>query len=108
MAFMKTCFSCGKKSQRLYDSMCEQCLKEQFPPIQEIKPINFKIDNMSKKISFKNAYHNAKEIEKMLPDIVKRNIVINEHYVLKELEIENFEIIGHKMNFDVVVDCDIK
>lgn len=104
----KTCFLCGAKVTQLVDSMCENCLKQERPPIQEVKPVSFKICNMSKKIKYKNAFHQQDEIEKMLPDIMKKQIVIDEAYELTNLDIKNFEVDGHKLLFDIEVDCNIK
>ena len=108
MAFLKTCYSCGSKVEKLFDGICSECVKEQFPPIEQVKPINFKIDNMSGQISYNNIYYDVDKIEEMLPSIVKKNIVINENYVLNDLDIQNFEVKGSKLSFDIEVDCDLK
>lgn len=106
--FKKTCYSCGAKVNELYDGICGSCLKEQRPPIREVKHLNFKICNMSKKIKYKNYFYEQEEIEKMIPDIMKKQVIIDEAYKLKDLKVKNFEINGHNVSFDVEVDCDLK
>lgn len=107
MKFMKQCFSCGAKVKTLYDGICESCLKEQFPPIKEVKPLNFKICNFSKKISYNNHFYEPEKIIDMLPDIVFKNVILNDHYKLNSIQIDNIEIDGHKFGFDIEVDCEI-
>ena len=105
---LKTCFTCGNKVEKVYSGKCEVCLKEQNPPIKEIKPIKGNICNMSSKIEFHNTYYEQDEFEEKLPFLIKKNIIIDENYSLKDLEIENFEVDGHILKFDVVVNCDVK
>ena len=106
--FKKTCFDCGSKVDDLYDGRCEDCLKQEFPPIKELKQINFKFCNSTKKVCYNNYFYEREKIEEMLPDIVRKNLVLNDHYDLNELFIENFRIEGHKVSFDVGVDASIK
>ena len=106
--FKKTCYLCGEKDDKLYEGMCEKCLQEEVPPIYEIKPIAFKIDNVTKEICYNDSYYTFEEIVELLPNIVKNYVVINEPYILKELEVLNVELDGHTLSFDVEVDCDIK
>ncbi len=108
LMFLKTCFSCGAKVKDLYEGNCEECFKKENPPISELKQINFKICNMSKKICYKSVYYDQEKIFKMMPDIIKKHLIINPHYILKDFQIENFEIEGHKVRFDLEVDCDLK
>lgn len=105
--FKKTCFSCGAKVDKVYEGICVNCLKQQQPPIQELKPINFKFCNFTKKISYKNYYYEQEELEQILPDIVKKYLIINPNYKLENVDIENFEIDGHKIRFDVIAECEL-
>jgi NMD protein affecting ribosome stability and mRNA decay len=104
----KSCYSCGKKSENLYEGLCEVCYKEKNPPIEEIKPINLQICNMCGKIHYGNALYELDEIKDRLPQIVKKNIVINKKYSLENIKIKNFEIKGHKITFDVVAKSNFK
>ena len=106
--FKKRCFACGEQADQLFEGKCEECLVEEMPPIKEVKPITLKIDNQTKQICYNNYYYNQEVFFKMLPDIAKKNLVLNEHYVLKELKIENILVKGHKLEFDIEVDCDLK
>ena len=108
MAFLKTCFECGAQVKKLYEGKCENCFKEENPPVKEVKQVTFKIDNVSKKICYNNHFYEQDQIEKMLPDIMKRRVIMNKNYVFKDLEIENFEIDGHKLIFDLVVESEFK
>ncbi len=104
--FKKTCFECGKKVDNLYDGKCEDCFKDNNPPVKEIKPLNLKICNMCKKIHYNNQLLTLDEIEELLPTTMKKRIILNEGYKLKEIEIEDFEQIGNKIVFNLKVDCD--
>lgn len=106
--FKKTCFECGAKADFLIESMCENCFKEKYPPIEDLKPINAKYCNMCESIKFSNATITKKEFEDRLPLIVKKNLVINKHYILKNVIIKNFKIISNRVEFDFEVDCDFK
>ncbi len=106
--FKKTCFECGTKADKLYENKCEKCFKLENPPIQKIKPINFKICNMCKKIYYKNGLFTLDEIQNMIEMIAKKNTIINPFYKLKDLKVENFELEGNKISFDIEVDCDLK
>lgn len=106
--FKKTCYACGAKVDKLYDGICLACFKEQHKPIEEIKPVKFKICNFTKQISYKNMYYDEEEIKEMLPDIVKKNIVINPFYKLEKIDIENFEVDGHMLRFEVIAHCDLE
>jgi hypothetical protein len=44
----------------------------------------------------------------MLPSWIKSYLTLNEKYQLKEITVENFNVLGHKLVFDIVVDCDLK
>ena len=106
--FKKTCCECGAKVDKLYEGKCEDCFTMIHPPIEEIKPITLKVDNKSKEISYNSHFYPANEIEQMLPNIMKKRVVLNELYNLNEVWIENFQIKGNKVIFDVCVDCDLK
>ena len=106
--FKKTCYLCGAKEDELYEGMCDNCLYEQIPPIYEVKPIAFKIDNVSKEICYNDIYYTFEEITEILPSIVKNYVVINEPYILKELEVCDVELNGNTLSFDIEVECDIK
>ncbi|MFW5704922.1 MAG: NMD3-related protein [Nanoarchaeota archaeon] len=104
MAFKKMCFSCGAKVDSLYEGLCEECYGEQIPPIQEIKPINLKICNGCGKLHYNNQLYEVEEIQEMLPEILEKSIVLNKGYVLEDVDFDNFEIVGHKVSFDVIVN----
>lgn len=105
---LKTCFACGAKVKDLYESKCEECYKLSFPPIKELKPMTFKICNHTKRIWYNNVYHEPAYVQEMLPNWTKKNLILNDRYTLKKLDIENFEIKGHKLVFDVTVDCTLR
>lgn len=108
MKFKKSCFECGNKVDILYEGMCENCFRELNPPIEEIKPINLKICNMCRKVHYNNHFYTIDEIEQMLTNIVEKRLILNENYNLDSLEIANFEVKGHKLSFDVEVECYLK
>jgi nonsense-mediated mRNA decay protein 3 len=106
--FKKTCYNCGKKVDKLYDNLCEECFLEKYPVIEEIKPIKIKFCNMCKKIHYKKSTIEPEEFLEKLPKLIEKNIKINNKYKLNSIKIENFEIDGIKVNFDVVFDFDLK
>lgn len=108
MKFKKTCFSCGEKVETLYEGMCEVCFRAENPPIEEIKPINLKICNMCGKVHYNNHFYTVDEIEELLPNVVKKRIVVGENYKLDSLDTKNFEVNGHRISFDVEVECSLK
>lgn len=108
MVFLKTCFNCGKKTEKTYENMCETCFKQINPPIANLKPINFKICNFTKQICYNSYYYPQEEILEMLPNIVKKKIEINPKYNLNQINIKDFQIVGHKVSFDIEVDCNLK
>lgn len=105
--FLKTCFSCGSKVKTVYEGFCIDCFREQYPPIKEIKPVKFKVCNISGKIAYKNTFYPEKELFERLPNIMKNYVVIDDNYKLEEIKVENVEVVGHKLSFDVVAECDI-
>jgi NMD protein affecting ribosome stability and mRNA decay len=106
--FKKTCYECGIKIDKLYEGKCKDCFKKEFPPITNIKPINLKFCNGCLKLNYNNQFLDKKEIERRLPEIVKKNLIINKHYKLNKLNIKNFEINGEKVSFNIEVDCELK
>ena len=106
--FKKTCFECGNKVDNLIDGRCENCFKAEFPPIKELKPIKALYCNNCKSIKFNNATISQKEFKDRMPTIVKKNLILNENYILKNIEISNFKIKNNKVEFDFEVDCDLK
>ncbi|MDA3855569.1 MAG: NMD3-related protein [Candidatus Woesearchaeota archaeon] len=106
--FKKTCYECGAKVDTLFEGLCSKCISEDSPPIQEITPLNLKYCNSCKKININNQLITREELERRLPDIIKRNIKINKNYTLENLEIKNFGIEGAKISFDVGVNCKLK
>lgn len=106
--FKKTCFVCGTKVDSLIDSMCEDCFKNQFPPITQLKSISTKYCNQCKKITFNNAQITQEEFEQRLPTILKKNLIINENYILNKINVKNFEIKGDKVAFSFNIECDLK
>lgn len=105
--FKKTCFDCGAKVDIVYEGLCENCYKEQNPPIKEIKPINMKYCNKCKKIVYSNQYYTKDEIKEKINDIVKKNLIINDGYILNEIKVLNFKVEGSKVSFDVEIDSDL-
>lgn len=105
--FKKTCFDCGAKVDTIYEGLCEDCFKEQNPPIAEVKPINLKYCNSCKKLFYNNQLYERDEIEEKLPEIAQKNIIMNKHYKLNSVKIQNFEIDKAKVNFDIEIDCDL-
>lgn len=106
--FKKTCFLCGAKVDELYDSKCEDCFKEENPPIKELKPINVKYCNSCKRLHYNNLLLSRKEFEERLPLIVKKNLVLNDHYKLNKIEIDDFEIQGENVSFNLEIDAKLK
>jgi NMD protein affecting ribosome stability and mRNA decay len=107
MEFKKTCFECGKKESKLFNGMCENCYKNINPPIKEIKPTNFKVCNQCLKVHYNNSAYTLDEIEEMMPNIMKARTILNEGYILNDLEIKDFKKVGAKLVFDVEVDCQL-
>jgi len=105
--FKKTCFECGAKVDILFQSKCEDCFVRDNPPIKEIKPISLKICNMCGKIHYKNGLFTLEEIENMIEMITEKNMVLNENYKLNNLFVNNFELNGNKISFDIEADCDL-
>lgn len=105
--FKKTCFNCGNKVDKIYEGKCEECFKIDSPPIKEIKPLNIRYCNMCKKLLYSNQYYTTKELEKRFPDIIKKNLVLNDHYKLNNIEIIELSLEVPKVTFDVEVDCDL-
>lgn len=106
MVFLKRCFSCGEKVENLHKGLCEDCYKEEHPPISEIKPLNLKVCNQCGKIHYNNSLQTLDYIREILPNIMKNRVVLNDEYKFNSLEIKNFELKGNKIMFDVEVDCD--
>jgi NMD protein affecting ribosome stability and mRNA decay len=102
----KQCFICGKKTNEILEGKCKDCLKQKVPLIKELKKNKFFICNYSKKIGYKNSYYSKKEFLNILPKILKKNIILNKEYKLNNVEIENFEIDGHRLIFDTNIDYD--
>lgn len=101
----KICYVCGAKEKQLIEGRCEKCFKEEVPPVEEIKPLNLKICNSCGKVHFKNSLYTIDEIENILPDIIKENIVLSSPvYVIDEIEIENFNVKGNKISFDIGIN----
>lgn len=106
--FKKTCFSCGNKVDELYESQCEDCYKQEFPPIKEIKPLNIKVCNMCGKIYLGHTLITFEELKERLPLNVTKNTILNEGYILNSVSIKNLKLTREKIIFDVEVDCDLK
>jgi NMD protein affecting ribosome stability and mRNA decay len=103
--FKKTCYICGKKKDTLYEGKCKNCYKQEKPPIAQIKPINLKFCNFCKKIHYNNQLLTKEELEQKLPEIVKKNLTIEDNYKLEDIKIKNFEIEGEKVSFDIETNC---
>ena len=106
--FKKRCFVCGEKADTLYESMCENCYKENHPPIKEIKSLNIKICNMCGKIHYNNSLYYYEDFIELLPDVMKKRVILNEGYKFIDLDIINLERIGNKITFDVQVKSELE
>lgn len=106
MKFKRTCCECGKKTSILINGKCEECHCYEFPPIKEFRQITFQVCNVTKKIAYNNIYYPQDEIIEKIPEIVKSKLDLNDGYSLVDLEIDNIEIDGHKISFDVHIECE--
>lgn len=104
--FKKTCFECGSKVDEVRENLCLDCYKELHPPIAEIKPLNVKVCTVCEKISYNNHFFEVVEFEELLPDIMKKRVVLNDGYRLNSVEIFDLQIRGRQLEFNVEVDCD--
>jgi len=103
--FYKMCYSCGKKEKKLYEGLCRDCYQEFYPGVEEIKPLNLKICNKCKKIHYKNNLYTLEEIEKILPEIMRDNVVLSSNdYVIEDVKIDNLNLDGNKLCFDINID----
>lgn len=105
MKFKRACCECGKKTNILIDGKCDECHTNEFPPIKDFKQITFQICNVTKKIAYNNMYYEQEKIIEKIPEIVESKLELNKGYFLKKLEVEDIEIVGHKVSFDVFVEC---
>jgi len=105
--FKKICFQCGKKVDSLIDSKCEECFNFEFPPILEVKPMNIRICNVCRKIHYKHGLFSVEKIEEMLPDIARKSLILDPHYTLNKLWIENFKIMGNRFLFNIKIDASL-
>ncbi len=108
MVLLKLCYSCGKKTQKIISGLCENCLKVDIPVVKELKEMNFKICNQTKKLYYKNKYFEEEEFKTLLPNFIKKNIILNDPYQLNEITIPFFEVDGHILIFDIEIDYDLK
>lgn len=108
MVFKKTCFECGAKEEKLYEGKCIKCYRGEVLPIKEIKETNFKICNQCSKIHYNSGLYTVDEIEEMLPSIILKRITLNKGYILKNLEINNFELKGSKLIFDIDIETQLQ
>ena len=104
---IRRCCECGAKAQRLYDNRCEACYQELFPPIKEIKPLNIKRCNQCGRFHLGNQLYDEAGLQEVLPQFVRKQLVLNPQYQLESLSIEDFSIEGEEVQFDVVVDTTI-
>ena len=107
MVFLKTCYNCGAKAKTLQNGMCENCFREETPPVKEIKELNLKICNSCKKIHYNNALMTQEEIAEILPQAMKKRVVMNEGYKLKDVKIDNLEFDKNKVLFDVRIESEL-
>ena len=102
--FLKTCFKCGKKCETLSeDNLCDDCLKGD-SLIEKLKLPNFKVCNYTKKIFYQNKYFEEDEILKMLPQIMRKNIVLSNNSKIENINIFDFEIKSNTMFFKLKLD----
>jgi len=106
--FKKTCFECGSKVDKLYNGVCIDCFQEENPPIKEIKQLNVKICNMCKKIHHNNQLLKVEDFEKLLENIMKKKVILNKGYTLKELKISDFEVVRNKICFNLKVNTNLE
>ena len=107
MVFKKIFFECGAKEDSLYEGKCIKCYKGEFLPIKEIKETNFKICNQCSRIHYDSGLYTVDEIEEMLPSIINKRIILNPGYTLKNLSIDNFELKGNRLVFDINIDTEL-
>ena len=103
---LKTCYECGNKSKNIQNGICENCLKKT-SPIKNIKKPNFKICNFTKKIFYENRYFELFEIEKMLKNMMKKNITLNEGFKIDDIEIKDLEVVSNFLNFDLEIEYSV-
>ena len=106
MKFKRTCCECGIKTSILVNGKCEKCHCYEFPPVKEFRQITFQVCNVTKKIAYNNIYYPQEEIIEKIPEIVESKLDLNDGYTLSDLEVENIQIKGNKVNFDVFIECD--
>jgi len=105
--FKKTCFTCGNKVDKLIESRCEECYREEFPAVKEIKPVNIRFCNTCKKIYINNNLIEKKEIEERLLPMIKKNIHLNNNYTLENVKLSNFKFKGSKIIFDTEIETEL-
>lgn len=103
----KVCYECGKREDILFEGRCSKCFSKQVPPVCEIREVGFKVCNQCKRICYKNRYYDRDEFERRLGKIMKGQVVMNKGYRLNEVKVENFDVCGEKVCFDLVVDFDL-
>jgi hypothetical protein len=54
-----------------------------------------------------NSEYSIEEFQEKLVDFLRKNIKINENYVLKDLRIFNFRFNGNLVEFELEVGCDL-
>jgi len=105
---LRSCYNCGKKTDKLREGLCYSCFEKIHPPVEEIKPLNLKYCNSCKQIFFKNKYYEEEVFLKILRKEIKNYVVLNNNYVLKKVEIKNFIYEKGKISFDLEVYTDFK
>ncbi|MFT4244140.1 MAG: NMD3-related protein [Candidatus Woesearchaeota archaeon] len=108
MKFKRKCCECGALSSILIDGKCEKCHRIEFPPIKEFKPIVLHFCNVTKKIAYNNIYYKQEVLFNKLPEIVASKIELNEGYELRQIEIDDIELDGHKVRFQINVECEFE
>lgn len=106
MKFKRKCCDCGTPTSVQINGKCEKCHCREFPPIEQFKTVTLHYCNVTKKIAYNNIYYEQEEMIEKLPHIVTSKIKLNKGYSLEDVEIENIEIDGHIMRFDVNIECD--
>lgn len=105
--FKKTCIDCGSKVDEVKEGLCYNCYSELNPPIKEIQETNLKICNECRRIHYNNAIFTIDEIKEMLPNILKKRIILNEGYKLESLNISDFKIKNSKISFDINAETNL-
>ncbi len=88
--------------------LCEECFKNKYPIIKEVKPFNIKFCNKCFRILIENKYYPIEEVENVLNKLIKKYVIINEGYKLKKLEVQNVSFESGTLKFNIEAEADIE